>query len=599
MTTNPESHISPYISDKPLDSYPKDLLKEIKLMSFSNEKKASIIGSLSFRVQKYPGDIDLKEEFNDCCTHIEVAEKFSKILKKKVNIIAKTRNHYFSEFKAGLDLYYNIFIGILVEGRYFMNKHLGDIAIALYNKKRLDDAELVTILQIAQKNENFKLNSDDYEVIEDIFRNHLIIRWDIKEINRGYKDLPGKKKIELKIALLDTSIVKLDVVAPINERFVEMSNVLLLGLYENPDDQVVSPLNYDYDYLESFEKYIKSSIEELYYSNMKYSPFKMVKRMYSLMKHQNNEKGLEKILPIISSNTALLYQIKGDLDTLKLLFKKFDNPSPIIVKRELDQIKFRLTAVTELSNDFLEKINSMIDLLNEMRDSDSKIRQTYLIAHELKKQINYETITYLNEIGFNPPPASLLPEEQKYDRNIVRTPYESPVDPYVIVDMYQLHEKFDFDDSKITITSKQKKKSKKIYDKYHAEMLKIFDHVGEIIKINPAFITINQVLLYSPNSLDRFLDLRKGKKPSSKYISDILAIRKNISPDIRDTLMARVKKGSGSIASRLYQKAANAYRSRFCSGKARMLEDGEFHYGCHNFTGQLGPSIGVNADASP
>lgn len=41
----------------------------------------------------------------------------------------------------------------------------------------------------------------------------------------------------------------------------------------------------------------------------------------------------------------------------------------------------------------------------------------------------------------------------------------------------------------------------------------------------------------------------------------------------------------GNIASSIFQKAANAYRRNFCDGKARQLEKGEYHYGCHNFTG--------------
>ncbi len=34
-----------------------------------------------------------------------------------------------------------------------------------------------------------------------------------------------------------------------------------------------------------------------------------------------------------------------------------------------------------------------------------------------------------------------------------------------------------------------------------------------------------------------------------------------------------------------YQTAANVYRKLACNGKARPLYDGEYHYGCHNFTG--------------
>lgn len=40
-----------------------------------------------------------------------------------------------------------------------------------------------------------------------------------------------------------------------------------------------------------------------------------------------------------------------------------------------------------------------------------------------------------------------------------------------------------------------------------------------------------------------------------------------------------------NLGSSIFQKAANAYRRNFCNGKSRPLMKGEYHYGCHNFTG--------------
>lgn len=48
-----------------------------------------------------------------------------------------------------------------------------------------------------------------------------------------------------------------------------------------------------------------------------------------------------------------------------------------------------------------------------------------------------------------------------------------------------------------------------------------------------------------------------------------------------------IKGGSffGDIAKKGFKTLANIYRSKFCQGKARPLEDGEYHYGCHNYSG--------------
>jgi len=40
-----------------------------------------------------------------------------------------------------------------------------------------------------------------------------------------------------------------------------------------------------------------------------------------------------------------------------------------------------------------------------------------------------------------------------------------------------------------------------------------------------------------------------------------------------------------SNAKKLFKPAANLYRGTMCDGKARSLEDGEYHWKCHNFTG--------------
>lgn len=56
-----------------------------------------------------------------------------------------------------------------------------------------------------------------------------------------------------------------------------------------------------------------------------------------------------------------------------------------------------------------------------------------------------------------------------------------------------------------------------------------------------------------------------------------------------DNPLSPVKLSGGSwfsnIASTIFQKMANAYRKNFCDGKSRPLHKGEFHFGCHNFTG--------------
>src|SRR5579872_5351282 len=115
---NPQDNIRRFIQSKPSSSYPKKILDEIKLLSFSRDKTATPFGSFIYRIQKYPGDLDLVQEFTDCCNVDDVVTKFSKELQNIVKKINKKRLHYFSEVKAGIDERYDIDIGKMIDGNY-------------------------------------------------------------------------------------------------------------------------------------------------------------------------------------------------------------------------------------------------------------------------------------------------------------------------------------------------------------------------------------------------------------------------------------------------------------------------------------------------
>jgi hypothetical protein len=52
-----------------------------------------------------------------------------------------------------------------------------------------------------------------------------------------------------------------------------------------------------------------------------------------------------------------------------------------------------------------------------------------------------------------------------------------------------------------------------------------------------------------------------------------------------DELISEFQRVSHQSGSGLWDSALNIYRKRACSGKSRMLMDGEKHLGCHNYTG--------------
>src|SRR5690606_11974822 len=114
-----------------------------------------------------------------------------------------------------------------------------------------------------------------------IFRERKIIRWNESDLLKKYKILPGNLKIKLNEALQYQTFVKLDVIAFINNKFIELTNFFIL-MYEK--DGILHPINLSYNFYDDnekikiYEKQITEDIEKLYFSDMYFNPFKAAKR---------------------------------------------------------------------------------------------------------------------------------------------------------------------------------------------------------------------------------------------------------------------------------------------------------------------------------
>lgn len=478
---NPKNNIYPFIEKKPDSSYSNIVKNEIHLISFSKNGFAKPFGSYTYRIQKYPGDIDLLETYSDCCDVNTVIKKFEKSLKKVVKQIIEAKNHYFSEFKAGIDKKFDVNIGEIRNGNYYINPELNKITNKLLKDKLLKKDEANILFNIINKSNTKILNGDDYDVVNYIFREHRILRWTAKEILEGVKKLPGKRKIKLNTALSMMSPVKIDVISLIQGKYIEITNFVMLAIKE---DEHYIPINLDFNIEDKQQlnnvakKQLPEEIEKLYYSNMYYGPFKMIKRMYALARQIRDNNMLEKIIPFISSNTSLLYQLKSEIDTILLIFDRVKKPPLKTISKQLDEMKNKITTVIELDIEENELINEYIDMINRAKLINKKAELLKELKYILVEVINFETITYLNNVGLNPPPYTYLPHKLKY-ANIIRQPEDNPLNPIKVV-------------------------------------------------------------------------------------------------------------GAGP-----FQVGSNLYRKIFCQGKSRKLKDGEYHLGCHNFTGP-GTRIDLN-----
>lgn len=115
-------------------SYPKILNDEMKLVSF-NKNNSSLIGSMSYKIQKYPSDIDLYEQIKVCCSKEEAIEYFQLGIKRIVNEVRLKRYHWVIEIKCGIDDRYDV-INNLTQSNLnnFLNDNLNILDMKDYNE---------------------------------------------------------------------------------------------------------------------------------------------------------------------------------------------------------------------------------------------------------------------------------------------------------------------------------------------------------------------------------------------------------------------------------------------------------------------------------
>lgn len=450
VLVDPDKHYARYVSSKPKRAYSQQVLGEVKLLSVDldayGHPEAKPFGSSIYRIQKYPGDIDLLEEFYCCESPVETAKNFAKAFKKVVKKVISSRGHYYSEIKCGLDTRFEFPIGIMKNGKYDPSDNLL-LDIKILNKHGLMPSKEVKIIEDLVNLNEPPLNGDAYDIINNIIRGHRVLRWNPKEILDGYKILPGNKKFLLEYGLTQNTLIKIDVLTQIDARYIEVTNAYFLsyGKLDNTYDFLHEDYYIGHDYGYSDKIYfinvngafneLKNEVEKLYYSNMFYNPFKAVKRMFAIgrmdeVKQKPLTKSvMKKLFPFISSNTSLLYQIKSEIETISLLMEITKSPPMVSINKQVNGMKNRLATILEIKDDLLLILFDLIDQFNLRSDKDLKLEILGKLKKMVKNKINFDTITYLNQVQLNPIPNLFLPDKPLYDRSIIRTPGSDPINP--------------------------------------------------------------------------------------------------------------------------------------------------------------------------
>lgn len=420
---------------KPKESYPYFVQDEVERLTFDKHHPADNFGSYVFRGQKYSGDIDITE---DVRYHKETTTVSIFIRKLKATLRDLDKNHLFSEFKAGLDHNYIFSIGDLKNGIFTPDADIEENLSQRYQLKLFTDEEYDTMmkaLQIVRKTRNTTLHEMAYDYIYDVIRNRFVLRWSKDELLESYKILSDGSKYPLAKALRDDTIVKIDLISLINNKYVEVTNIISLQYdpNDNPDDdEHFEAINIDKRVIHGDPMGLQKEVEKLYYSNKFYSPFKACKRIYSVMRKLKVYDGLIKQLaPIIRGEISLLYQIKSELEAIVVALKL--SPTKYHLEHanlQLQDIKGRLNYVLDITNDQIKNFSEEIDHMTDNNIISEKIDLIDHLGKDIKTIIQFLTIQKMNHNRFNPFPAQYMPPSKTYDRTKIRKPTDEPTNVF-------------------------------------------------------------------------------------------------------------------------------------------------------------------------
>ena len=272
-------------------SYSKHTRDIIKLITVNDGFPGAIAGSGKFRVQTYPGDVDLMEKIEVCCSKDDISNFITERIQKIAKDIKSSDKVYLGDFKAGLDERYKMNIGWINLNQKLVGYNKRDVKNELnrlHSEKLLSKTELDKMLALLPPNAKDR-HIPQWEQLKDAYRKYYVVRWSIDALIKGYKNIGPKNnkvRLDLNQAVRHRTVVKMDVWAEVDKNFyTEVTNVLVLVWSKTKGGKKIF-LNLP------MGDYKHAMINEIRHYGLGQHPnyMKALKRMWSLTTHLNIEK---------------------------------------------------------------------------------------------------------------------------------------------------------------------------------------------------------------------------------------------------------------------------------------------------------------------
>jgi hypothetical protein len=332
------------LKDKSLDLLHNKLVDTI--YRFSVQRKVKVVGSNKYRGLLYGSDVDIQSKLTG--RENALYNHFKKIVsdKKLMNSV------FFMDFKCGYDdrLLYD-------EDKDNLNMYLQNPLIPKDLKSK--------ILKTKGKEQ------------EDLIRSLFILRWSIADIKKGKIKLIDGSYKSFVDCLKDDTKIKLDLIIPAGQSFIEMSEVYLYKELPPKKEELIKDLEDDIKYYKSF------------------NTLKATKRLFSILDLENKKetkKDRQKLVSLFNSDVGFLNKIMNDLNLLLEVDDKYNiGIEPIQIATQIYKERLgRISYINENKILLLNKINKK----NYKRNINQLINYLLLIINEITKK-------YLKQLEFN------------------------------------------------------------------------------------------------------------------------------------------------------------------------------------------------------
>lgn len=371
-----------------------DTTTAIYTITLDPEQPTKIVGSFSHRIIEYPSDIDAFEVVERVGTKEQVGKELVPLFQEMIRRIEEHPHYYVGDFKAGEDTRYKLPLGEVKRGALvgYDPKRIRAKIRSIVKKGLLEESQGDELLSKVQDQPTL----EQYTDLKESTRKYVVLRWTPEEILAGYKQLPFGQKKYLYRALGEKTIVKIDLWAPIDGKYTEVSNWYKLFAIDpktgKKTEMSVSIFDYEDLLANEMVKYLDASLEKR---------LKLAKRLWSWAVFRQDSALLRDLYPLFNSPVAKLNTVVGEIETLQGMIEKLRSYPKGDVVEQVKGFKTRLSTIPTsiLSNDQLLELVDIIDEINVDVPKKALIQKLDAIKKVAKKAVDAYALKYLKKKG--------------------------------------------------------------------------------------------------------------------------------------------------------------------------------------------------------